>query len=172
MSSNVHIKAQGGVILIAAMVILLVIALLVTTMFESNLMQQQMAGNARKKAHAQQAAMTVVDALLERRDHFSLRAAPGQRRCSQDDGAGHCVGTALVIDEQYLPEAGALRFSIERKGPWEIGLPVMSEDKASSGRHFRAALFDVQVSFVGGHVDSASVTVHQGVLIRRASANN
>lgn len=164
--------AQGGVILIVAMVILLLIALLATAMFESNLMQQQMAGNTAKKVHAQQAAMTVVDALLERRDYFSLRAVPGQRRCSQGDVAGYCVGTALSVDEHYLPQAGALRFSIERKAPWEIGLPVMSEDRASSGRHYRAALFDVRVSYVGSDIDSTRVNVHQGVLIRRARTDN
>lgn len=154
---------QHGLVLILALLILLATALLASTLFETNLMQMRMAGNEQARAQALQGALSVVDAVLEDHANFPLHGQVGDRFCPAGTADSNCDAVLAALDPRAVGTQAVLGYFLTRKGPLELALPVMAEGRASSGRHYRAALFEVTSA---ARTVGARVSVSQGILVR------
>jgi hypothetical protein len=157
---------QQGVVLIVAMLILLLIGFLVVTLYETNLMQLRMASNDQDQIKAMHTALSIIDAIYAREKNFPLRGREGHRVCALGVGDSRCDESLLIVEESLIPKRAQVNYFVLRRGPAEISLPVMPQDRVSSASQYHAALFEIQADFVGNGERRASVTVHQGVLVR------
>lgn len=157
---------QRGAVLIVSLVILLAISMLAATVYETNLMQLQMAGNVQFRAQGLQQALAVVDAVLAEPGNIVPRGDVGHRHCAPHDDAQDCDEYSIVIDEALLRAVGRLQYYVVRQGPLLTSLPIMAQDRASSGRHYKAALLEIHASYQGVDQAQGRATVLQGVLVR------
>jgi len=151
-----------------ALLILLATALLASTLFETNLIQMRMAGNEQARAQALQDALSVIDAVLENYANLPLHGQVGDRFCPAGAADSSCNAVLAAVDPHRLGARAEIDYSLTRKGPLELALPVMPEERASSGRYYRAALFEVTVA---ARTRGARVSVSQGILLRLAAGH-
>lgn len=171
MNMSCDLRRQRGLVLIISLLILLMTSILAATVYETNTLQMRMAGNEQTREGALQRTLATVDAIVARQENFPLHGSIGYRACDVEAMDESCDETSIVVDRGRAPWARPADYSIVRKGPLEVGLPSMAEGSASSGWHYRAALYEVRVAGAGDKRDPGEKTMAQGVLIRRLAGH-
>jgi hypothetical protein len=157
-------SVQRGVVLIFTLVILLLMSFLASSLYENHLLQLRMAGNEQARSEAMQGALALVDGVVAIESNFLIRGSEGYTFCPQGLSNESCDEANLVLDLAVPQDESYRAYSLQRRPPLEALLPVMDEDRASSGRHYRTALFEINASVrtpVG-----QGVAVHQGFMVR------
>lgn len=153
--------------LIVALLILLLIGILATGTYQGNLLQMRMAGNAQQHSAVRQQGLALVDAILARRENFVLRDGIGYRRCAVEALAAACDEFSLAVDAGKVPWHGDWQYAVIRRGPLVQRLPALAEERASSGRHFRGALFEIRIAREGDAQGRGRLALVQGVLVQQ-----
>ncbi len=155
---------QRGVVLIVTLVFLLLMSFLASSLYENHLLQLRMAGNEQARSEAMQGALALVDGVVATESNFPIRGPEGYRICPADLSSESCDEATIVLGLEIPPVGKSHDYSVQRRPPLEALLPVMDEDRASSGKHYRTAVFEISASArtpVG-----QGVALYQGFLVR------
>jgi hypothetical protein len=155
------------VVLIVALLILLLIGMLASGAYESNLLQMRMAGNTQQYSALRQQGLAMIDAILANADNFALRGGIGYRNCAGAAIDPACDERSLAVDRDRVPWRDDWHYTVVRHGPLILKIPAVAEAHASSGRHYRAALYEIRVARAGDARGRGRIALAQGVLLQQ-----
>jgi Tfp pilus assembly protein PilX len=170
---NTLINKQNGTVMIISMVFLLLISLIASTAAETNTLQMQMAGNNQLRAHAQQRAMAMLDAILDDKNNTPVVGNIGYKVCAASSTDSSCDRAQINLSAAVTsnPSGTSSDYFVTRIGPLEIDAPVMEESMASSASAYNMAKYEVTASFNGDAARLGNSKIVQGVTIKIPAQN-